>query len=125
MEKKRILVIDDEEDFLLITKLNLEKTGKYIVKTSPSSVGILDFVREFKPDLVLIDILMPQQDGFEACKKLNDDPEAKKVPIITLSALDKDKDKLMMYKVGVVDYLTKPVERDELIAKIDKVLKDK
>jgi DNA-binding response OmpR family regulator len=68
---------------------------------------------------------MPKIDGVEVCKMLNEDPEGRRIPIITLSALDTDKDKLMMYKLGVVDFLVKPIETDELISKIEKALQYK
>ena len=68
---------------------------------------------------------MPKKDGVETCRMLNDDPVGKGIPVIALSALDTDKDRLMMYKLGVVDFLAKPIEKDELIAKIEKALKNK
>ncbi len=125
MEKRRIMIVDDEEHFLMITKVNLERTGKYTVTTLSSAIDIISQVEEFKPEVILLDILMPKIDGVETCKMLNEDSMGKKIPIITLSALDTDKDKLMMYKLGVVDFLVKPIEKDELIAKIEKALQYK
>lgn len=122
MGKKRVMMVDDEIEFLKITKLNLEMTGKYKVMTLSSAKDIISQVQRFKPDIILLDILMPKIDGVEVCKILNENPEGKKIPIIVLSALDTDKDKLMMYKLGVVDFLTKPIEKDSLIAKIEKAL---
>lgn len=125
MEKRRIMVIDDEEHFLVITKINLEKTDKYEVMTVSDARNIISQIHKFKPDLILMDILMPKIDGVEICKMLNEDPEGKGIPIITLSALDTEKDKLMMYKLGVVDFLIKPIGKDDLINKIEKALKFK
>jgi len=125
MEKRKVMIVDDEEDFLKITKINLEKTGKYEVQTMSDAADIISKVKSFNPHIILLDILMPNMDGVEALKVLNKDPLGKNIPIITLSALDTDKDKLMMYKLGVVDFLVKPIEKDELIAKIEKALQYK
>lgn len=86
---------------------------------------IISRVRSFNPDVVLLDILMPKVDGVEVCKMLNEDPERKSIPVINLSALGTDEDKLLMYKLGVVAFLVKPIEKDELIAKIEKALQCK
>lgn len=125
MGKRKVMVIDDEANFLELVKINLAHTGKYEVQTLLDARDILSRVKAFNPDLVLLDILMPKMDGVEVCKILNADPSANHIPIITLSALDTDKDKLMMYKLGVVDFLVKPIEIDELVAKIEKALRDK
>ncbi|MFC1508136.1 PleD family two-component system response regulator [Candidatus Omnitrophota bacterium] len=123
MEKKRIMVVDDEVDFLTLIKINLETTGKYEVMTLSNSLDIIPKMQAFKPNIILLDILMPKMDGVEACKMLNADSIGKGIPIIMLSALDTDQDKLMMYKLGVIDFLVKPIEIDELIARIEKALK--
>ena len=122
---KKVMVVDDERDFLKIMKLNLEQGGKYEVLTLPTATDIISQVHQFRPDIILIDLLMPKIGGIEACRLLNEDPVGKKIPIIVITALDKDKDQLDAYKSGVVDYLIKPVETDELIAKIEKALQYK
>lgn len=125
MEKKKVIVVDDEEDFLKITKLNLEEAGGYEALTLSSAKDIISEVHGFKPDVILLDILMPGVDGMDACKMLNDDPVGKYIPIIVVSALDKNTDKLKAYRLGVVDYLVKPIEEKDLIAKIEKALQYK
>jgi len=122
MEKKKVMVVDDEMDFVKITKINLEMTGRYEVMTISNAKDIVAQVRMFKPDIILLDIIMPRIDGLEACKMLRNDYECKKIPIIILSALDTDKDKLMIDKLGVSDFLMKPIEKDDLISKIEKAL---
>ena len=122
MNKKRVLVIDDEEDYLLITKLNLEEGNNYEVMTLSSSKDVISSVHSFNPDVILLDMLMPKFGGLEVCEMLNDDPVGMKIPIIMVSALDKHEDKLRAYRVGVVYYLSKPVGKDDLIAKIEKAL---
>jgi CheY-like chemotaxis protein len=125
MGKKRVMVVDDEEDFLKMLKLNLEQVGKYDVLTLSDAKDIVSKVNEFKPDVILLDLLMPEVGGIEACQMLNEDPVGSQTPIIAVSALDKDADKLKAYKVGVVDYLTKPVRIDTIIKSIEKALKFK
>ena len=125
MEKKKIIVVDDEEDFFKMLKLNLEQTGQYDVLTLSSAKNIISQVNDFKPDVILLDLLMPEIGGIEACQMLNKDPVGSRVPIIALSALDKDVDKLKAYKVGVVDYLIKPASTDTIIKAIVKALKFK
>ena len=125
MEKIRILVVDDETDFLEITRMNLQGTGKYDVLTLSRANDIVDHIHHFKPQIILLDILMPGIGGIEACEMLNTDAMGKGIPIIILSALDKESDKLKAYKVGVVDYLIKPIEKNELINKIEKALRYK
>lgn len=123
MSKKiRVLVVNDEAEFLKITKINLEETGRFEVKTLIGAKGLIETVHIFKPDVIVLDLIMPGIGGLEACDILNNDPEGQKIPIVVLSALEKDSDKLAAYKKGVVDYLVKPVEKRELIAKIEKVI---
>lgn len=125
MEKTRVMIVDDEEDFIKITKLNLEATEQYEVLALSTAKDIVSQVHIFNPDIILLDILMPSVGGIEACEMLNNDPAGKSIPIIIISALAKQQDKMKAYKLGVVDYIVKPVEKDQLIAKIEKALKDK
>ena len=119
------MAIDDEEDFLKIVKLNLVETDKYEVLTLSSVKDIISQVHSFKPDIILLDLLMPAVGGLEACEMLNNDPMGSNIPIIVLSALDKNMDKLKAYRLGVVDYLVKPIEKKDLIASIEKALQSK
>jgi len=124
-EKKKVLVVDDETDFLKIVKINLEETNNYEVLTLSSANDIISQVHIFKPDVILLDILMPGIKGIEACEMLNKDSMGERIPIIMLSALDKDTDKLKTFKAGVMDYLVKPVKKEVLISKIEKHLQFK
>jgi len=123
--KKKVLVVDDETDFLKIVKINLEETNNYEVLTLSSANDIVSQVHIFKPDVILLDILMPGIKGIEACEMLNKDSMGERIPIIMLSALDKDTDKLKTFKAGVMDYLVKPVKKEVLISKIEKHLQFK
>ena len=120
--KKKILVIDDEEDFLTITKLNLEATGIYEVMTLADPKDVVDIVHTFKPDLILLDMIMPSMSGAEVCDLLNKDTENKTIPVIIVSALDRKSDKTNVFMKGVVGYLVKPIDRKEFLAKIELAL---
>lgn len=125
MAKKKILIVDDELDFLRIVKLNLEQTEKFEVLTLSSANELIAHLNNFKPDLILLDMVMPGIGGLEICDMLNADLLGKTLPVIVVSALDKDRDKLLAYKKGIVGYLTKPIEKDALIAKIESVLESR
>ncbi len=122
MSKSKVLVVDDEEDYLKITQLNLEETDNYEVMILSSSKDVVSRVHSFKPDVILLDMLMPAFGGVEVCEMLNNDSAGAGIPIIIVSALDKNEDKLKAYKVGVVEYILKPACKDILIAKIEKAL---
>lgn len=123
MGKKKVMFIDDEEHLLLIMKMNLERTGHYEVMTLPGAdENIISQVREFKPDVILLDIRMPLMSGDQVCRLLHENDATKHIPVISLSALDTDKDREMMYEAGAVEHLVKPIEKDALIAKIEQIL---
>jgi two-component system alkaline phosphatase synthesis response regulator PhoP len=125
MEKRRVLVVDDEENLRKLLKLNLEATGKFTVETLANVKDLIDTLHMFKPEVILLDMLMPGLGGLEACEMLNRDPLGQGVPIIVLSSLAKDGDKRAAYGKGVVDYLVKPIEKDDFVAKIEKALLNK
>jgi two-component system, OmpR family, alkaline phosphatase synthesis response regulator PhoP len=122
MTKKRILMIDDEADFLKIVKLNLEKTNKFEVLTLLCANEIISHLRNFNPDLIILDMVMPGVGGLEVCDIISKDPIGQALPILILSALDKDQLETSNYKKAIAGYLAKPVQKDELIAKIESVL---
>lgn len=123
--KKRILVVDDDESVADTVKLLLESTNNYQVKILPQAKDILNHVHVFKPDAILLDLLMPDIGGFEVCEMLDNDPVGMGTPIIVVSGLDKDADKVKAYKLGIVDYLVKPITKDDLIAAIEKAINSK
>jgi len=125
MEKIRVMIVDDEEDFIKITKLNLEEGGQYEVLALSTAKDIISQAHIFRPDVILLDILMPAIGGIEACEMLNNDSIGRGIPIIIVSALAKQQDKIKAYRLGVVDYVVKPIEKEQLIAKIEKALQDK
>ena len=125
MPMKKVMIVDDEPDYLELAKLNLEETGKFEVLAISDTKNIIDQVHKFMPDIILMDILLPGLDGIEVCESLNKDRLGKRTPIIIVSALGTDKDKLDAYKTGVVDYITKPADKEELVTKIERALEYK
>ncbi len=120
MKKKKIMLVDDEQDFTGILKLNLEERGYEVIVLS-SAKDIVAQVDKHKPDCLLLDLLMPEIGGIDACGMLNNSPVGSKTPIVILSALNKDIDKLKAYQLGVLSYVTKPIEIDAVVAVIEKV----
>ena len=125
MEKRRIMVVDDELDFLETVKAHLLRREEFEVMTLSTAKDIMHHVNEFKPDVILLDLLMPTIGGFEVCDMLNKDTITKKIPIIIISALNKYIDKRQAYKLGVVDYIVKPITPAEIVYKIEKALEYK
>ncbi len=123
--KKKILIIDDETDTVALMKMHLERGDAYEVRALTSAKDIIAQVHEFAPDVILLDLLMPGLGGIEACQMLDCDPIGMGVPIIVISGLIKDADKLKAYKCGVVDYIVKPIDWDVLIKSIEKSIKAK
>jgi len=111
-------------DFLKVIKFNLEKTDNYEAMTLSTTKNIIPEVHSFKPDVILLDMLMPSIGGLDACEMLNNDQLGKSTPII-ISGLDKEQDKYRAYKEGVTDYLVKPIEKKDLIVAIENCLKYK
>ena len=121
--KKRIVVIDDETSFTRLLKLNLEYNGQYLVKEENVSTRAVATIREFKPDLILLDVMMPTIDGGQISQRLQSDPALKDIPIIFLTAAVKRTEIIMVGgQIGGFPYLAKPVDMDELLACIEKHL---
>ena len=123
--KKKILVVDDDESVAGTVKLLLESTNNYQVKILSQAKDILTHVHAFKPDVILLDLLMPDIGGFEVCEMLDNDAVGMGTPIIVISGLDKDVDKVKAYKLGIVDYLVKPITKNDLVASVEKAIKSK
>jgi two-component system, OmpR family, response regulator len=87
VEKKKILMVDDEQDFTKMAKLNLEETGEYIVMVENNSNNALKTAKEFKPDLILLDVIMPDMDGGDVVSALKSDNALKDIPVVFLTAI--------------------------------------
>lgn len=119
--KKEILVVDDEEDILKALDVRLSAAG-YLVTKARSGEEAFSLIRKSQPDLILLDIILPNQNGFEVKKKLNETPSTALIPVIFLTALGQMRDKIKGLESGFDDYITKPYEPQELIIRIEAAL---
>lgn len=117
ISKADILVVDDMPDNIrLISKMLMEQG--YTVRKAISGQIALTAVQSLPPDLILLDINMPMLDGYEVCKILKNNPLTRFIPVIFLSALDEILDKIQAFQVGAVDYITKPFQFEEVLARV-------
>jgi DNA-binding response OmpR family regulator len=115
---KKILVVDDEADILHFLELVLAERG-YEVVAAASGQQALAEARTHMPDLVLLDIMMPQMDGWEVLRLLRVDPRTARIPVAMVSARTDAKDRVQGLQEGAVDYICKPFSLDELLAKVE------
>ena len=121
MAKGRILVVDDEIYIVHILDFSLGMEG-YEVLTALDGEQALEKARAEKPDLIVLDIMMPKLDGYETCKRLKADAETKDVPVILLSAKGRNVDQKIGFEVGADDYITKPFSPRKLVERINAIL---
>ena len=121
---KKILIVDDEELNLDFFELMLSKLG-FEVEKAKDGAEALEKVKRFQPDLVLLDNIMPRMTGWEFTRKIKSDARHKDIPIIMFSALDDVKDKIEGFELGVEDYITKPFNFSEVLARIRVALRNR
>ena len=124
MPKKKIFVADDREEVLSMLKDFLVSKG-YEVMGSKDPKQLVKSIKNFKPHLILLDLLMPDLDGFEICRILNNDPEEQTIPIIIMSGLSDLVDIKRAYTLGVVGYIVKPFDLNVVATEIEKALANK
>ena len=112
---EKILIIDDDVDTLRLVGLMLQRQGYQIVAASNGSQGLAKAFDE-RPDLILLDVMMPDMDGYEVTRRLRKNPTTATVPILMFTAKTQLDDKVTGFEVGADDYLTKPVNRQELLS---------
>jgi DNA-binding response OmpR family regulator len=106
-DRRRVLVVDDEPDVLLLCRVNLEFEG-YEVFEASDGVQALEMVREHRPDVVLLDVMMPRMDGWQTLEAIKADEELKATPVVMLTAKVQDEDQIRGWESGAADYITKP-----------------
>lgn len=121
MENKKILVVDDEPDLVAFVKLRLEAHNYSVVTAKDGKEALSVFDKE-KPDLVLLDILMPKIDGLKVCQTIRKDPSKARIPIIMLTAKDRSDDIHKAKEVGANGYIVKPFEAATLLFEIKSLL---
>lgn len=121
-KKGRILVAEDERKILHLLQLYLEKNN-YDVITAQNGKEALEKIKRYSPDLLVLDIIMPGMNGHEVCKKIRKDRKYKDIPIIYLSSLTEKQSVISSLEIGGDDYMTKPFDPNELIARINAILR--
>lgn len=120
----KILAVDDEQNILELIRYNLEKDG-YLVLTASDGEKALALAQREKPDLILLDVMLPNLDGLAMCRVLRQNEATRKIPIIMISARGEELDKVLGLEMGADDYVTKPFSNRELLARIKARLRSK
>jgi two-component system phosphate regulon response regulator PhoB len=119
---QRILVVDDEPDAVELVEFNLKNAG-FDVVTAADGADALKKARTFSPDLIVLDLMLPEVDGLEVCKILRRDPATAGVPIIMLTAKAAEIDRVLGLELGADDYITKPFSPRELVLRVKSLLR--
>jgi two-component system alkaline phosphatase synthesis response regulator PhoP len=119
---KKILIVEDEPDILQLVKLYLEKEG-FRTSTAVNGAQALKKVKEDKPDLIVLDLMLPEIDGLEVCKRLRSVPDTAMLPIIMLTAKAEESDTVIGLELGADDYVAKPFSPKALVARIKALLR--
>lgn len=117
----KVLIVDDSPTETHVMRVALEKNGFEVLTADDGESG-LKLARESLPDAVIMDVVMPGVNGFQATRKLSKDPETSKIPVVIVTNKDQPTDKVWGMRQGAVAYMTKPVSGEELIAKIREVI---
>jgi two-component system alkaline phosphatase synthesis response regulator PhoP len=117
-QNQKILVVDDEGDILELLKYNLVKEG-YDVKVASDGIKGVDIARSFIPDLIILDIMMPKQDGVETCRQIREIPELVNTFVIFLTARSEEYSEVAAFDMGADDYITKPIKPRALVSRIN------
>lgn len=117
----KILLADDEAPLRMLVSATLE-SSRYQLLEAANGKEALEMARREKPHLVLLDVAMPEMNGFEVCRQLKASPETSSITVIMLTAMGQQADRLMGQKVGADDYIVKPFSPSALLSKVDQVL---
>ncbi len=120
--KDLIAVVDDEEDICELISINLKRNG-FSSKEFGDAKGLFRFLKNGAPALIILDVMLPDMDGFEICKQLKKDPKYSRIPVIMLTAKSDESDKIVGLEIGADDYVTKPFSVKELITRVKVVLR--
>ena len=123
-EEKKVLIVDDEPDILDLLKYNLEKEG-YQVQTALDGIKGVEIAKQFIPDLILLDIMMPKQDGVETCRQLRDLSELGHTFIVFLTARVEEYSEVAAFETGADDYIAKPIKPRALMSRINALFRRK
>ena len=117
----KVLVVDDEPQFVAMVKMRLEANGYEVISTFNGNEG-LKSAKQHRPDVILLDIMMPEKDGYTMLRELRADEQIRDIPVIVVSIKPAMKD---LFEIeGVIDYIVKPFETEELLLRIKKALRE-
>ena len=119
---KKVMVVDDEEDMVRLLQLTLANESRYQLLLATDGAAALEIARREKPDVVFLDILMPDVDGYQVCRALKQDPEAAHAKVVVLTALAQEVDRQRAQEAGADDYFTKPFSPTALLDKLEELL---
>lgn len=120
--KQKIFIVEDDKDLNNLLQYNLKREG-YEVGSFYSGIGALEKIAEYKPDLVVLDIMLPKTSGFKICSRLRETPDTELLPIIMLTAKSEESDRVKGFELGADDYVVKPFSPNELLLRIKAVLR--
>ena len=124
MEQKKILLIDDSHVSNMLLQNILENEGHKVFMSSSGSEG-LDMIRKIGPDLVLLDVMMPEMDGMEVLKIILSDKEMKHIPVIMLTAKKCSADMSESMRLGAIDYINKPIDNEHVASRVNSIIKER
>jgi phosphate regulon transcriptional regulator PhoB len=119
---RTVLIADDEKDIVDLVDYNLTREGFHVLAAA-NGLESLKMIKKSRPDLVILDWMMPEMDGLEVCRRLRQDPDTSRIPVIMLTARTETLDKVLGLEMGADDYLTKPFHIRELVARIHALLR--
>ncbi|MDG1349880.1 MAG: response regulator transcription factor [Crocinitomicaceae bacterium] len=122
MQKKSILIVDDDQDIRDLLSYNLQKSG-YSVNEAINGFDCLEKIKTIKPNLILLDVMMPEMDGLEVCQQIKSDPKNHDILICFLTARGEDYSQIAALEAGGDDYVTKPIKPKVLISRINAILR--
>ena len=121
MSMGKVLIVDDEVYILHILDFSLGAEGFEVITANNGELAI-EKAKQEKPNLIVLDVMMPVLDGYETCRRLKREAETKNIPVVLLTAKGRDVDKRLGYEVGAVDYIIKPFSPGRLIERIEEIL---
>ena len=118
----KVLVVDDEQDILELIRHSLAKEG-FEVHVAANGAQAIEQARKVKPEIIIMDVMMPVMDGMEACRQLKDNPDTKNIPVIFLTARSEEFAELAGFEAGADDYIAKPVRNRVLLSRVKAILR--
>ncbi len=122
MAGEKILIAEDEQDIQKVIKITLKFKGGFDVSFASNGLEVLEQVKREKPRLIILDVMMPRMDGYETCRRLKADADTASIPVVFLTAKAQEKEIEEGLKLGAIDYIKKPFEPDEFVAKVKSIL---